>query len=628
MANNNSNRLANITINTAEIGFETKENFKDLFEESLNSEGAEGSVVTGKVIAVDDEFVTIDVGLKSEGQVSVKEFGGGTKVPEIGSDTKVYIERLENKEGKTVLSHEKAIREAAWIELENKCDEGSTVDGVIFGRVKGGFTVDVEGVVAFLPGSQVDIRPIKDVTPLMGISQPFQILKMDRKQGNIVVSRRSILEESRMEARDELLSQIKEGQVMEGVVKNITDYGAFIDLGSIDGLLHVTDISWSRISHPSEVLSLGQKINVQIIKYNEDTKRVSLGMKQLEDNPWSGIEQKYPVGQKLKGIVTNITDYGAFIELETGIEGLVHVSEISWTKANTHPRKLLSLGQEVDVIVLDVDSSKHRISLGMKQCEDNPWQNFANANPVGSIIDGEIKNVVDFGLFIGFDNDIDGLVHLSDLTWGENPEEELKQYNKDQKVQVKVLSVDVAKERISLGIKQLQDDPLDGKIDEVKKGQAVTCVVDHVEEDGIEVSVFEGSLKTFIKRSDLSRDRVEQRPDRFAVGDRVDAKIVSFDKNTRKIVLSIKALEIDEHKRAIEEFGSSDSGASLGDILGAALNKNQEAEGDTAAAEEAPKAKKSKPKAEAKKAEKASDEQADTAESDAKDADDSADKAE
>lgn len=573
---NNSNRLANVAFDIEDNDYNASENFADLFEDSVGEEGKEGCVVSGRVIAVDNDFVTIDVGLKSEGQVSIKEFSGGTKVPAVGDEVKVYVERVENREGKTILSHEKAIREAAWVQLEDSQDEGSTVDGVIFGRVKGGFTVDVQGVVAFLPGSQVDIRPIKDVAPLMGITQPFQILKMDRKQGNIVVSRRAILEESRLEARNELLSQISEGQVMEGIVKNITDYGAFIDLGSIDGLLHVTDISWSRISHPSEVLSLGQTLDVQIIKYNEETKRVSLGMKQLEANPWQGIEVKYPVSTKLKGEVTNITDYGAFIELETGIEGLVHVSEISWTKGNIHPRKLLTLGQEVDVVVLEVDSAKHRISLGMKQCEDNPWQNFASKNPIGTIIDGEIKNVVDFGLFIGFEDDIDGLVHVSDVSWSETPEEDLKNFAKDQNIQVKVLSVDVEKERISLGIKQLSDDPLEGTFSDIKKGQAVTCIVDSVADDGIEVSLFETSIKSFVRRSDLSRDRVEQRPDRFAVGDRVDAKITSFDKVTRKVGLSIKALEIDEHKRAIEEFGSSDSGASLGDILGAALDKKQE----------------------------------------------------
>ena len=474
---------------------------------------------------------------------------------------------------KPSLSREKALREKSWAKLEKLYGKEQNVDGVIFGKVKGGFTVDLEGVVAFLPGSQVDIRPVKDISPLMGITQPFQILKMDRKQGNIVVSRRAILEESRAEARNELLSQISEGMVLEGVVKNITDYGAFIDLGSVDGLLHVTDISWGRISHPSEVLSLGQTIKVQVIKFNEETKRISLGMKQLEENPWEGIEERYPVNKKVKGRVTNITDYGAFVELESGIEGLVHVSEISWAKNNVHPRKLLSTSQEVEVMILDIDPSKHRISLGMKQCDENPWQNFGEKYPVNSIIKGTIKNIVEFGLFIGLEDDgVDGLVHVSDVTWDDNPEAVLETFQKDQVIDVKVLGIDIEKERISLGIKQLEDDPFESSIGKYKKGTTVTCEVVDVNNDGIEVDLGD-DIKSFIKKSDLSRERVEQRPERFAVGDRVDAKVVSIEKSNRKVTLSIKALEIDEQKKAIAEYGSTDSGASLGDILGAALGK-------------------------------------------------------
>lgn len=566
-----------LAIDISEDELINDESFEQLFEESIQEEKVEGSVVTGKIVAIENDLAIVDVGLKSEGIVSVKEFSLDNEADNInvGDEVEVYLERIEGRDGKTILSREKAIREGAWEKLEKISKEGETVNGTIFGRVKGGFTVDVQGVVAFLPGSQVDIRPVKDIAPLMGISQPFQILKMDRKQGNIVVSRRAILEESRIEARDELLSQISEGQVMKGVVKNITDYGAFIDLGSVDGLLHVTDISWGRISHPSELLALGQEIDVKVIKYNQDTKRISLGMKQLESNPWDGIGNTYAVGNQVEGIVTNITDYGAFVELQSGIEGLVHVSEISWTKNNTHPRKLLSVGQEVSVKVLEIDPEKHRISLGIKQCENNPWASFASKHPVGEVVEGEIKNIVEFGLFVGFEGGIDGLVHISDLAWDVDPEEEIKKFSKGQNIQVKILVIDVDKQRISLGIKQLEKDPLEGLFAELKKGSVVTCNVVEVAEDGIEVSI-KDSATSFIKKSDLSRDRVEQRPERFAVGNRVDAKVISIDKDNRKIQLSIKSLEMDEHKKAIAEYGSTDSGASLGDILGAAIEKTEE----------------------------------------------------
>lgn len=557
--------------------FSTGENFADLFEESIQEERTEGSVVEGRVIAIENDYVTIDVGLKSEGKIPMKEFTGSDDAITVkqGDLVDVYIERLEGQNGMAQLSYEKAVRQRAWKNLEDNYKEGDTVDGVIFGRVKGGFTVDIGGVVAFLPGSQVDIRPIKDITPLLNVKQPFQILKMDYKQGNIVVSRRSILEESRQEARDEMLAGISEGQTLEGTVKNITDYGAFIDLGSVDGLLHVTDISWSRISHPSEVLTLGQKINVKVIKFNEDTKRISLGVKQLEENPWQGVANKYPSGSKHKGTVTNITDYGAFVELEEGIEGLVHVSEISWAKGNAHPSRLLSVGQEVNVQVLDMDIDKHRISLGIKQCEDNPWSEFAAKHPEGSIVEGEVRNQVDFGLFVGLEGGVDGLVHISDVSWNDNAEEELKKFNSGDKIKVKVLGIEVGKERISLGIKQLGDAPKAAAITGLQKGAVVTCTVSEVKDDGIAVE-FEDFKNIFIKRNDLARERVEQRPDRFAVGDRVDAKVISVDKNSMKVNLSIKALEVEEQKRAIAEYGSTDSGASLGDILGAALNSSSE----------------------------------------------------
>lgn len=551
------------------------EDFEKLFEESLKeSDKKEGTVITGTVVAIEKDVAIIDVGLKSEGRVPLREFSASGSTPELqaGDEVEVYLERMENKNGETVLSREKALREEAWHKLEKACAKGEHVEGTIFGRVKGGFTVDLQGAVAFLPGSQVDIRPIRDVTPLMNIAQPFQILKMDRKRGNIVVSRRAVLEESRADQRDALLGNIAEGQELEGIVKNITDYGAFIDMGGIDGLLHVTDISWRRISHPSEVLQLGQTVNVMVTKYDAETKRVSLGMKQLEENPWQGAEDKYSEGKKLSGKITNITDYGAFVELEPGIEGLVHVSEISWVKKNTHPSKLVSVSQEVDVVVLDIDASKHRISLGMKQCEENPWSKYAEKANVGDIIEGEIRNITDFGLFIALDGDIDGLIHHSDLSWKEPGDVAIKSYNKGDIAKAKILAIDIEKERISLGIKQLEDDPFESEFAEVKKGAVMTCNVSEVHDDGISVKLTE-NIHSFIKKSDLARERQEQRPDRFAVGDRVDVKITSVDPTSRKVGASIKALEAEEHKKAIEEYGSTDSGASLGDILGAALDQ-------------------------------------------------------
>jgi small subunit ribosomal protein S1 len=551
------------------------EDFGALFEESQKDSGKnEGAVITGIVVAVEKDVVIVDVGLKSEGRIPLREFMVGGTTPELraGDSVEVYLEKIENKHGEAVLSREKALREEAWVKLEKACSSAQRVEGVIFGRVKGGFTVDIQGAVAFLPGSQVDIRPIRDVTPLMHIPQPFQILKMDRKRGNIVVSRRAVLEESRVEQRNELLSKISEGQILDGIVKNITDYGAFIDMGGIDGLLHVTDISWRRISHPSEVLSLGQTVKVMVTKFDQATKRVSLGMKQLEQNPWQGADVKYPVGTKLRGKITNITDYGAFVELEPGIEGLVHVSEISWVKKNVHPSKLVSVSQEVNVVVLDIDASKHRISLGMKQCEDNPWASYASKVNAGDIIEGEIRNITDFGLFVGLEGDIDGLIHHSDLSWSESGDVAIKNYKKGERIKAKILGIDVEKERISLGVKQLENDPFESEFSDVQKGSTLTCTVSEVREDGITVKITD-NIHSFVKKSELARERQEQRTDRFAVGDRIDVKVTGVDKATRKVTVSVKALEADEHKKAIAEYGSVDSGASLGDILGAALNE-------------------------------------------------------
>ena len=565
------------TATGAAVGAET-ESFAALLEQSLGqTESFEGTVVKGSVVGIDNDMVLIDVGLKSEGRVPLKEFSSAGQESElkVGDTVEVYVDRMEDKNGEAVLSREKARREEAWSQLERAFNEQQRVTGVIFGKVKGGFTVDLNGAVAFLPGSQVDIRPVRDISPLLGTPQPFQILKMDRSRGNIVVSRRAVLEESRAEARSELVANLKEGQVLEGVVKNITDYGAFVDLGGVDGLLHVTDIAWRRINHPSEALQIGQTVKVQVIRFNSETQRISLGMKQLEADPWEGVELKYPVGAKFKGRVTNITDYGAFVEMEPGIEGLVHVSEMSWTKKNVHPGKIVSTSQEVEVMVLDVDPNKRRVSLGLKQCLSNPWDSFAEQYPPGTPLEGEIKNITEFGLFVGLPGDIDGMVHMSDIAWDKPGEQAIQEFTKGDHVKVKVLDVDVDKERISLGIKQLEDDPFEKGLADVRKGQVVTGTVSQVGDAGIEVEVGDG-LTGFIRKSDLSRDRSEQRPDRFAVGEKVDAKVTSVDRSTRRVTLSIKALEVDEEKKAMADYGSSDSGASLGDILGAALRKARE----------------------------------------------------
>lgn len=543
--------------------------------------GFEGRVVKGTVTAIENGFAIIDVGLKSEGRISLKEFSRGDDDHglTVGGEVEVFVDRVENADGEAMLSRDRARREAAWDKLENEFGEGKRVEGRIFGRVKGGFTVDLDGAVAFLPGSQVDIRPVRDVTPLMDVPQPFQILKMDRRRGNIVVSRRAVLEETRAEQRSELINDLVEGQIIDGVVKNITDYGAFVDLGGIDGLLHVTDMSYKRVNHPSEVIAIGDTVKVQIVRINQETQRISLGMKQLESDPWDGVAAKYPVGAKLSGMVTNITEYGAFVELEPGIEGLVHVSEMSWTKKNVHPGKIVSTSQEVDVMVLEVDSDKRRISLGLKQAQRNPWDEFAEKHPVGSEVEGEVKNATEFGLFIGLDGDVDGMVHMSDIAWGISGEDALALHRKGEMVKAIVLDVDVDKERISLGMKQLEKGAPSAEGastgGSLRKNQTVTVTVLEVRDGGLEVQVGEDGATGFIKRSDLGRDRDEQRPDRFQVGSKIDAMVIGFDRS-KKPNFSIKARQIAEEKEAVAQFGSSDSGASLGDILGAALKKGQE----------------------------------------------------
>ncbi|WP_137679463.1 30S ribosomal protein S1 [Aurantiacibacter suaedae] len=558
----------------------TRDDFAAMLDEQLGGAegGFEGRVVKGTVTNIENGMALIDVGLKSEGRVALKEFERGEDDHglTIGSEVEVFVDRVENADGEAMLSRDRARREAAWDKLESEFGEGKRVDGRIFGRVKGGFTVDLDGAVAFLPGSQVDIRPVRDVTPLMDMQQPFQILKMDRRRGNIVVSRRAVLEETRAEQRSELIDKLAEGQVVDGVVKNITDYGAFVDLGGIDGLLHVTDMSYKRVNHPSEVIEIGQTVTVQIIRINADTQRISLGMKQLESDPWEGVGAKYPIGAKITGQVTNITEYGAFVELEPGIEGLVHVSEMSWTKKNVHPGKIVSTSQEVDVMVLEVDSEKRRISLGLKQAQRNPWEEFAEAHPVGSTVTGEVKNATEFGLFIGLPGDVDGMVHMSDIAWGISGEDALALHRKGEEVQAVVLDVDVDKERISLGMKQLEKGApsADGVGDSssLRRGETVTVTVLEVRDGGLEVQVGEDGATGFIKRSDLGRDRDEQRPDRFQAGQKVDAMVTGFDRS-KKPNFSIKALQIAEEKEAVAQFGSADSGASLGDILGAALKK-------------------------------------------------------
>src|ERR1700692_832212 len=560
------------------LDYNPEEDFASLLDETLGRDsGFDGSVVTGRVLRLTDEFAIVDVGLKSEGRVALKEFAAPGATPEVkpGDMIELYVERYEDKDGSIVLSREKARREEAWTNLEKAFEGQQRVNGTIYGRVKGGFTVDLGGAVAFLPGSQVDIRPVRDVAPLMGSPQPFQILKMDRARGNIVVSRRAVLEETRAEQRSELIQGLKEGMILDGVVKNITDYGAFVDLGGVDGLLHVTDIAWRRINHPSEALVIGQPVKVQVIRFNSDTQRISLGMKQLEADPWEGVAAKYPPGARYSGRVTNITDYGAFVELEPGVEGLVHVSEMSWTKKNVHPGKIVSTSQEVDVMALDMDSSKRRIPLGLKQTLPNPWEAFAEKHPVGSAIEGEVKNKTEFGLFLGLDGEVDGMVHLSDLDWNRPGEQVIEEYKKGDVVKAAVLDVDVEKERISLGIKQLSGDP-HAQAGDLKKGSVVTCEITDVKDTGLEAKIAGTDLTPFIKRSELARDRSEQRTDRFARGEKIDARVTMVDRKSGKVTVSIKALEIAEEKEAVAQYGSSDSGATLGDILGKVLSRGTE----------------------------------------------------
>lgn len=550
--------------------------FAELFDQSCKDSCLENKVVKGTIVSIDDNFVTIDVGLKSEGRIATSEFTSGGRKIELKVDDKidVFIDRYENKSGEIVLSREKALREAAWDDFEKAFKEGASVTGVIFSRVKGGFMVDLNGATAFLPGSQVDVRPVKDITPLMGIEQLFMILKMDKARENIVVSRRGILEGANAEERAKAIANLEEGQILDGVVKNITNYGAFVDIGGVDGLLHNTDISWKRVNHPSEVLTPGQEIKVKVVKFNKETKRISLGIKQLTPDPWEGVDVEFKVGAHVKGKVTNVTDYGIFVELKEGVEGLVYVSEISWKK-NMSPAKAATAGEEIEVVVLDVDVAKRRIGLGIKQLQVNPWEKIVQEYEVGSVFDSVITNVTAFGVFVKISDDIDGMVHINDLSWDRIKEDDLSQlYKKGDAIKVKVLEIDAEKERINLGVKQLTENPYGDVVVDIKKGAVVTCVVSEIKEDGVDVTLANGAYG-FIKKVDLAKDRQDRRTDRFAVGEKVDAKIISVDKTGRKIGLSIKALEIEEEKQVMAEFGSSDSGASLGDILGVAMKESK-----------------------------------------------------
>ena len=555
------------------------ESFADLFAEQIKiDEKKEGQVVKGTIISIENDMMIIDVGYKTEGRISIREFSGkgNSKLPVEGDIIDVYLEKVENRNGEAVLSREKARREESWGTLEKASEDKEKVNGTIFGRVKGGFSVDLDGAIAFLPGSQVDVRPTRDANHLVGSTQLFHILKMDRRRGNIVVSRRSVLEESRAEAKAELVSTMEEGQILEGIIKNITDYGAFVDLGEVDGLLHVTDISWKRISHPTEALSIGQKVKVQVIKFNSDTQRISLGMKQLEEDPWEIAQNKYSVDDKFTGRVTNITDYGAFVELESGIEGLVHVSEMSWTKKNMQPGKIVSTSEEVEVKVLEIDSEKRRISLGMKQCKPNPWLDLQKNYKIGAEVEGEVKSITEFGLFIGLPGEMDGLIHLSDLAWNSSGEDLISNFKKGDMVKAKLLEIDIEKERVSLGIKQLTQDPMVDN-NKLKKGNVVTSVIKSITEKGLHVEISEG-VNGFVKKSELSKERSDQRVDRFAVDEKIDSRILSVDSKSREISLSIKALQVAEEKQALKDYGSVDSGASLGDILGAALEEKAKTE--------------------------------------------------
>lgn len=543
--------------------------FAELFEKFNEGSTFRGTVKKGTIVGIDGNYAIIDVGLKSEGRVPLADLKpGAAEELKVGDVVDVFVDQYESKSGEVVLSKEKALREANWEMLEKMQNERTVIEGVILNKVKGGFMVDIDSALAFLPGSQVDLHPVKDkeADALLGTRHKFIILSMDRDRGNIVISRRAILEEAGAEGKAKALEKLEEGQIIEGVVKNITSYGAFLDIGGVDGLVHNSDVSWKRVVHASDVLEPGKKVQVKVIKFNKETGRISLGIKQLEEDPWKAVDVEFPVGQVIKGTVTNVTDYGIFVEVKPGVEGLVYVSEISWKK-NASPHKVTSQGAEIEVKVLDVDLDKRRMSLSLKQLRRNPFEIIREEHPIGSEFEGKISNVTDFGLFVRVDEEIDGLVHINDLVWKGNPDEAIKKYKKGDIVKVKVLDIDPSKERISLGVKQLSACPFKETDLKLTKGMTVTCIISAIQEDGLSVTLPNGAVG-FIKKTDLAKDRQDRNLDRFAVDEKIDAKVISIDNFGKKIGLSVKALEIAEEKQFLSEYGSSDSGASLGDIFG------------------------------------------------------------
>ena len=556
------------------------ESFADLFEQSLTEiDMTPGAIVIGTVIDIDTEWVTVHAGLKSEGVIPREQFldEQGNLLLEIGDEVKVALEAVEDGFGETRLSREKAKRAESWMELEEAHENNAIVTGVINGKVKGGFTVDLNNIRAFLPGSLVDVRPVRDTLHLEGQQLEFRLIKLDQKRNNVVVSRRAVLESVSTEERDALLERLQEGMSVKGVVKNLTDYGAFVDLGGVDGLLHITDMSWKRIKHPNEIVNVGDEVDVKVLKYDRDRNRVSLGLKQLGEDPWAGIKNRYPEKLKVTVVVTNLTDYGCFAELEEGVEGLVHVSEMDWTNKNIHPSKVVQLGDEIEVMILDIDEERRRISLGIKQCFQNPWDGFAEKFKKGDKISGNIKSITDFGIFIGLDGNIDGLVHLSDISWDEPGEETVRNYKKGDEIETVILSVDPERERISLGIKQLEDDPFMNYASEYEKGSIVKGMVSAIDAKFATITLQEG-VEGSLRASEISRDKVEDARNSLKEGDEIEIKILSVDRKNRVLSLSMKAVEIDDEKVAIKEHKSQEasdvSPSTIGDLIKAEMDKS------------------------------------------------------
>ena len=538
------------------------ENFAQLFEESLKGfEAEQGSIVKGTVISIENNIVLVDAGLKSESAIPAEQFknAAGELEVAVGDEVDVALDAIEDGFGETILSREKAKRHEAWIRLEKACEEQETVTGIINGKVKGGFTVEVDSIRAFLPGSLVDVRPVRDTAHLEGKELEFKVIKLDQKRNNVVVSRRAVIESENSQERDELLANLVEGQEVKGIVKNLTDYGAFVDLGGVDGLLHITDMAWKRVKHPSEIVNVGDEIAVKVLKFDKEKTRVSLGLKQLGEDPWVAIARNYQEGTKVKARVTNLTDYGCFAELEEGVEGLVHVSEMDWTNKNIHPSKVVNLGDSVEVMVLEIDEERRRISLGLKQCIDNPWETFAKSHEKGDKVSGKIKSITDFGIFIGLDGGIDGLVHLSDISWNKSGEDAVRDYKKGDEISAVVLQVDPERERISLGVKQIEEDPFNKYLTDTKKGAIVVGTVTAVDAKGVTVNLAE-EVDGYIRVADLSRDRIEDASEVANVGDSIEAKYTGVDRKNRIVNLSVKAKDQADEKEAIEKVNQQDDG--------------------------------------------------------------------